>query len=112
MNLPGKVKYIFQLQIHFVPEDESTRETALDCMKPWDNSEFPYIDIEEIFIDQVLTKEESEALKFNPFLGSHKVDVIRTKSCSQSASMDHRRSIVYSICQHLRNKKQIGRAHV
>nr|XP_017225525.1 PREDICTED: uncharacterized protein y4iK-like [Daucus carota subsp. sativus] len=107
VNSPDRVKYILQLQMRAVPEDEITRETALDCTKPWDDDEFPYIEIGEIVIDQVLTKEESEALEFNPFLRCHEIDVIRAKSCSQSASMDHGRSIVYSICQHLRNKKPL-----
>lgn len=110
VNSPDRVRYILQLQIRPVPKDESTYETALDCTKPWDDTEFPYIEVGEIVIDQVLTKEESEELEFNPFLRCHEVDVIRAKSCSQSASMDHGRSVVYSICQHLRKKKPLPEA--
>lgn len=97
------VHYIFQLQIRPVPHDEATRDIALDCTKPWDEAEFPYIDIGEISIDQNLSREESQGLEFNPFLRCHEVDVIRASSCSESASIDHGRSLIYEICQHLRN---------
>ncbi|XP_047319723.1 uncharacterized protein LOC124923793 [Impatiens glandulifera] len=104
---PEKVRFILQLQIRDVPEEEKDREIALDCTKPWDESEFPYIEVGEITLDQTLTKEESDQLEFNPFLRCHELDIIRANSCNQSASMDHGRSLVYAICQHLRNRKPI-----
>lgn len=64
----------------------------------------------EITIDQVLTIEETEELEFNPYLRFNEVDVIHASSCNQSASMDHGRSVVYAICQHLRNKKPLPEA--
>ncbi|KAJ7980735.1 AMP-dependent synthetase/ligase [Quillaja saponaria] len=97
------VRYIFQLQVRPVPCDEEARDIALDCSRPWDENEFPYIDIGEIHIDQNLSKEESEGLEFNPYTRCHEVDIIRATSCSQSASIDHGRSLIYEICQHLRN---------
>ncbi|XP_050221914.1 uncharacterized protein LOC126672059 [Mercurialis annua] len=100
---PGGVHYIFQLQVRSVPDDEATREIALDCTKPWDETAFPYIDIGEITIDQNLTSEESERLEFNPYLRCPELDVITATSYSQSASIDHGRSLIYEICQHLRN---------
>ncbi|CAH1452660.1 unnamed protein product [Lactuca virosa] len=105
-----KVRYVLQFQFREVPNDENGREVALDCTKPWDEKEYPYVEIGEITIDKILTKEESEKLEFNPFLRCHEVDVIRATSCSQSASMDHGRSVVYSICQHLRNNKPLSEA--
>uniref|UniRef100_A0A2N9HH20 Carrier domain-containing protein n=1 Tax=Fagus sylvatica TaxID=28930 RepID=A0A2N9HH20_FAGSY len=110
MNSPDGLRYIFQLQVRPVPPDESTREIALDCTKPWDEADFPYIDIGEINIEQKLSKEESDGLEFNPFLRCHEVDVIRASSCFQSASMDHGRSLIYEICQHLRNGKPLPEA--
>ncbi|KDP20198.1 hypothetical protein JCGZ_07918 [Jatropha curcas] len=103
VSSPGGVRYIFQLQVRAVPTDEATRDIALDCTRPWDETEFPYIDVGEIIIDQNLTSEESERLEFNPYLRCSEVDVIRATSCSQSASIDHGRSLIYEICQHLRN---------
>lgn len=100
---PNGVRYIFQLQVMPVPQDEAARDIALDCTKPWDESQFPYIDVGEVIINENLTKEGSERLEFNPFLRCHEVDVIRATSSSQSASIDHGRSLVYEICQHLRN---------
>lgn len=35
------------------------------------------------------------------------VDVIRASSFNQSASLDHGRSVIYDICQHLRNRKPL-----
>ncbi|KAL7595771.1 hypothetical protein Lser_V15G29164 [Lactuca serriola] len=105
-----KVRYVLQFQFREVPNDENGREVALDCTKPWDEKEYPHMEIGEIVIDEMLTKEESEKLEFNPFLRCHEVDVIRATSCSQSASMDHGRSVVYSICQHLRNNKPLPEA--
>ncbi|XP_022754296.1 uncharacterized protein LOC111302760 [Durio zibethinus] len=106
----GGVRYIFQLQIRPVPQDEATRDTALDCTKPWDEIEFPYINVGEINIQQNLTMEEAEALKFNPFVRCHEVDVIRASTSSQSASIDHGRSLIYEICQRLRNKETLPEA--
>ncbi|XP_042015983.1 uncharacterized protein LOC121763959 [Salvia splendens] len=105
-----KVRYVLQLQIRPVPDDEVTREAALDCTKPWDETEFPHLDVGEVTIDQVLTKQESDDLEFNPFLKCPEVDVIRATSCNESASMDHGRSVVYAICQHLRKKKPLPEA--
>ncbi|KAF8009158.1 hypothetical protein BT93_J0213 [Corymbia citriodora subsp. variegata] len=100
---PNRVRYIFQLQVRPIPQDEAARDIALDCTRPWDESQFPYIDVGEVIIDENLTKEGSERLEFNPFLRCHEVDVIRATSSSQSASIDHGRSLIYEICQHLRN---------
>ncbi|XP_068311030.1 uncharacterized protein [Pyrus communis] len=102
VNAKG-VRYIFQLQVRPVPHDEAARDVALDCTKPWSESEFPYIDVGEVNINHNLSAEQSEQLDFNPFLRCHEVDVIRASSCSQSASIDHGRSLIYEICQHLRN---------
>lgn len=110
VNSPEGVRYVFQLQIRPVPHDEAGQEIALDCTKPWDEAEFPCLDIGEIEINQSLSKEESEALEFNPFLRCHEVDVISATSVSQSASIDHGRSLIYEICQHLRNGSPLPQA--
>ncbi|KAJ8759599.1 hypothetical protein K2173_008779 [Erythroxylum novogranatense] len=110
VNSPGGVRYIFQLQIRSVPNDETAREVALDCTKPWDETQFPYIDVGEIALHQNLTAEESESLEFNPYLRCHEIDVIRATSCSESASIDHGRSLIYEICQHLRNAEPLPEA--
>ncbi|KAL7084478.1 hypothetical protein ACP275_14G225100 [Erythranthe tilingii] len=110
VNSSDKVCYVLQLQIRPITDDEREREIALDCTRPWNETEFPHFDVGEITIERILTKEESEELEFNPFLRCHEVDVIRASSCSESASMDHGRSLVYSICQHLRNKKPLPQA--
>ncbi|GFY98970.1 hypothetical protein Acr_13g0003710 [Actinidia rufa] len=103
VNSPGGVHYIFQLQFRPIPQDEAAQDIALDCTKPWDDTEFPIIDVGEIVIDQNLTGEQSEELVFNPFLRCPEIDVIRATSASQSASIDHGRSLIYEICQRLRN---------
>ncbi|XP_019164082.1 PREDICTED: uncharacterized protein LOC109160260 isoform X2 [Ipomoea nil] len=107
---PGGVRYIFQLQFQSVPDDEATRDIALDCTRPWDETEFPYIDVGEITLCENLTREQTEELEFNPFLICHEIDVIRATSASQSASIDHGRSLVYEICQHLRNEEPLPEA--
>ncbi|KAK9941290.1 hypothetical protein M0R45_017901 [Rubus argutus] len=110
VNAQTGVRYIFQLQVRPVPQDETTRDISLDCTKPWNEAEFPYIDVGEININHNLSAEESEQLNFNPFVKSHEVDVIRASSCSQSASIDHGRSLIYEICQHLRNGEPLPEA--
>ncbi|CAI0450227.1 unnamed protein product [Linum tenue] len=110
VSSPGGVRYIFQLQVRPVPEDESERDDAIDCTKPWDTLEFPNIDVGEINLEQNLDSEESEALEFNPYIRCDGVDVIRATSSSQSASIDHGRSLIYEICQHLRNKEPLPEA--
>ncbi|MBA0745067.1 hypothetical protein Gogos_007658 [Gossypium gossypioides] len=106
----GGVRYIFQLQVRPVPSDEAARDVALDCTKPWDETEFPYIDVGEINLERNLTAEEAEALEFNPFRRCHVIDVIRASMSSQSASIDHGRSLIYEICQRLRNKEPLPEA--
>ncbi|PIA53414.1 hypothetical protein AQUCO_00900173v1 [Aquilegia coerulea] len=111
VSSPGGVSYIFQLQLRpAVSNNENERESVLDCTKPWDTVEFPFIDVGMITIDQKLTCEESEQLDFNPFLQCKEIDIIRATSCSESASIDHGRSLVYEICQHLRNGKPLPEA--
>ncbi|KAM0013817.1 putative AMP-dependent synthetase/ligase, phosphopantetheine binding ACP domain, AMP-binding protein [Helianthus debilis subsp. tardiflorus] len=107
VNSSEHVRYVLQFQFRRVPDDEAARETVLDCTKPWDKKEYPYVEVGELTIDKLLTDEESRNLEFNPYLKSREIDVIRATSCSQSASMDHGRSVVYSICQHLRNNKPL-----
>lgn len=100
---PEGVRYVFQLQLRDVPADSATRDIALDCTRPWDEAEFPYIEVGEISIGINLPAEETEKLEFNPFLRCQEVDVISATSCKQSASIDHGRSLVYEICQRVRN---------
>ncbi|KAL3519203.1 hypothetical protein ACH5RR_021792 [Cinchona calisaya] len=110
VNSPGGVRYIFQLQFRPVSSEEVSRDDALDCTKPWDETEYPYVDVGEIIIDENLSKEQSEELEFNPFLRCHEIDVIRASSASESASIDHGRSLIYEICQHLRNGEPLPEA--
>ncbi|MED6210728.1 hypothetical protein PIB30_066868 [Stylosanthes scabra] len=107
VSSPCGVHYVFQLQVRLVPNDESARDMALDCTRPWDENEFPYIDVGEINITENLSKEESDMIEFNPYLKSHELDVIPATSNSQSATMDHGRSLIYEICQHVRNKRPL-----
>ncbi|KAK3142310.1 hypothetical protein QOZ80_4BG0344910 [Eleusine coracana subsp. coracana] len=100
---PEGVRYVLQLQLRDVPTDSATRDIALDCTRPWDEAEFPYIEVGEISINHNLPTAETEKLEFNPFLRCQEVDVISATSCKQSASIDHGRSLVYEICQRLRN---------
>ncbi|PIN23551.1 Linolenate 9R-lipoxygenase [Handroanthus impetiginosus] len=110
VSSPDGVRYIFQLQFRPVPQDASTQDLVLDCTKPWDEFEFPFVDVGEVILNQNLTKEQSEELEFNPFLRCHEVDVIRATSASESASIDHGRSLIYEICQHLRNNEPLPEA--
>nr|TKW11527.1 hypothetical protein SEVIR_6G237600v2 [Setaria viridis] len=100
---PDGVRYVFQLQLRDVPADSAARDVALDCTRPWDEAEFPYIEVGEINLASNVPTEETEKLEFNPFLRCPEVDVIPATSCTQSASIDHGRSLVYEICQRLRN---------
>ena len=103
VSSPGGVRYVFQVQLRAVPEDEAARDIALDCTKPWNETEFPCIDVGEINITENLSREESDKLEFNPYIKSHELDVIPATSNTQSASIDHGRSLIYEICQHVRN---------
>lgn len=100
---PDGVRYVFQLQLRDVPADSAARDVALDCTRPWDEAEFPYIEVGEVSLVSNVPTEETEKLEFNPFLRCQEVDVIPATSCKQSASIDHGRSLVYEICQRLRN---------
>uniref|UniRef100_A0A7N0UGY7 Carrier domain-containing protein n=1 Tax=Kalanchoe fedtschenkoi TaxID=63787 RepID=A0A7N0UGY7_KALFE len=110
VSSPGGVRYVLQLQMQPIPDDKNIRDDSLDCTKPWDEAKYPFIDIGEITIDQQLTKDQSESLAFNPFLRCNEVDIIRASSSTESASLDHGRSLVYAICQHLRNQTPLPEA--
>ncbi|XP_047951804.1 linolenate 9R-lipoxygenase-like [Salvia hispanica] len=110
VSSPGGVRYVFQLQLRPVPEDAAAQDEVLDCTKPWDEMEFPLIDVGEVTINQNLTPKQSEELEFNPYLKCHEIDVIRATSASQSASIDHGRSLIYEICQRLRNNEPLPEA--
>ncbi|KAF9597218.1 hypothetical protein IFM89_016359 [Coptis chinensis] len=110
VNSLGGVRYVFQLQFRPVSQDETERESVLDCTKPWDSVQFPFVDVGMITIDHNLTCEETERLDFNPFLQCKEIDIVRATSCSQSASIDHGRSLIYEICQHLRNGQPLPEA--
>nr|XP_007150400.1 hypothetical protein PHAVU_005G150200g [Phaseolus vulgaris]ESW22394.1 hypothetical protein PHAVU_005G150200g [Phaseolus vulgaris] len=107
VSSPGGVRYVFQVQLRAVPEDEAARDIALDCSKPWNETEFPCIDVGEINITENLSREESDKLEFNPYIKSHELDVIPATSNTQSASIDHGRSLIYEICQHVRNGQRL-----
>ncbi|KAL5082599.1 hypothetical protein RYX36_011020 [Vicia faba] len=104
------VCYVFQIQLRPVPDNEQAREIALDCSKPWDENQFPFIDVGEININENLSMEESQKLEFNPYLKSNELDVISATSNTQSASIDHGRSLIYEICQHVRNRQPLQEA--
>ncbi|KAK4254880.1 hypothetical protein QN277_007957 [Acacia crassicarpa] len=110
VNSPGGVQYILQVQLQPIPDDEASRDIGLDCTKPWDENEFPYIDVGEISLNHILPDEESERLDFSPYLRSQELDVIHATSSSQSASIDHGRSLVYEISQKIRNKEPLPEA--
>lgn len=103
VSSPDGVEFVFQVQVRPVPADDAKKEEALDCTRPWDESKFPFTDIGNIKINRILSNKESEELEFNPFLRTQEVDIIRATSSNQSASIDHGRSLIYEICQHLRN---------
>ncbi|GAU21921.1 hypothetical protein TSUD_110610 [Trifolium subterraneum] len=104
------VSYVFQIQVRPVPDNEQGREIALDCTKPWDENQFPFIDVGEINLNENLSMEESQKLEFNPYLKSNELDAISATSSTQSASIDHGRSLIYEICQHVRNRQPIPEA--
>lgn len=52
----------------------------------------------------------SERLDFNPYRKSFELDVINATSSYQGASVDHGRSLIYEICQHLRNEEPLPQA--
>ncbi|XP_012570515.1 uncharacterized protein [Cicer arietinum] len=104
------VSYVFQMQLRPVPDEEHGREVALDCTKPWDENQFPFIDVGEININENLSMEDSQKLEFNPYLRSNELDVISATSNTQSASIDHGRSLIYEICQHVRNRQPLPEA--
>ncbi|AES67729.2 AMP-binding enzyme [Medicago truncatula] len=104
------VSYVFQIQVRPVPDDTQGREVALDCTKPWDENEFPFTDVGEINLNENIPMEDSQKLEFNPYLKSNELDTITATSSTQSASIDHGRSLIYEICQHVRNRQPLPEA--
>ncbi|KAJ7947519.1 AMP-dependent synthetase/ligase [Quillaja saponaria] len=63
--------------------------------------------LERFILTKTSLRKKAEGQEFNPYIRCHEVDVIRATSCSQSSSIDHGRSLIYEICQHLRNGEPI-----
>ncbi|KAL4198207.1 hypothetical protein AMTRI_Chr03g44740 [Amborella trichopoda] len=103
----GGVRYILQAQVQVVPTNRMERERVLDCTRPWDPEEHPYVDLGIIILDEALGAQEAEQIEFNPYLRRPDLDVVPARSCTESASIDHGRSLVYEICQRLRNAEPL-----
>ncbi|CAM6101924.1 unnamed protein product [Calypogeia fissa] len=95
-------KYILQLQRHRIPESKEEVNDLLDPTAAWDEKKCPFIDIAELTLDTVIPEEVAEKMTFNSRNGAPSVALVAAKSATDSASIDHCRSVVYDIASTIR----------
>lgn len=91
------VNYLLQLQLQTVSEDLEKNEVAKDCTIPWSETLCPFLDVARISLTSILPDAQAESLEFNPYHAPPSLHLILAKTDSETASVNHLRSIVYQI---------------
>lgn len=82
-------------------------DDALDCTKPWDEARWPWTDVGEVRLRELLDEAVAEKVRFNPANGPASLDMVPATSATQCASVDHGRSVAYDVAQYLRTGKRV-----
>lgn len=98
----GGVKYLLQLQLQPVTGDPARDEAAKDCTLVWDETQYPYRDVAELHLDSIVPAEVAEPLEFNPYNAPGELALILAQRITETASINHLRSIVYQISADMR----------
>jgi len=96
------VNYLLQLQLQPVTTDIGQNESAKDCTIPWDETQYPLIDVAHLSLTSILPDEWAEPLEFNPYHAPSNLGLILARTASETASVNHLRSIVYQISADMR----------
>ncbi len=86
------VNYILQAQIRPAGDD-----SALDCTRPWPETDFPWRDVASLHLVELVNNERVERLCFNPFHAPPELALPLARSASEMASLAHARSVVYEV---------------
>lgn len=98
----GGVNYTLQLQLQPVTADPTQTEVAKDCTIPWDEIQYPFLDIAQLSLTSILPAEWAEPLEFNPYHAPAELGLILARTASETASVNHLRSVVYQISADMR----------
>lgn len=96
------VNYLLQLQLQPVTTDLDQNEAAKDCTIPWDETQYPLLDVAHLSLTSILPDEWAEPLEFNPYHAPTELGLILARTASEMASVNHLRSIVYQISADMR----------
>ena len=92
----------YQLQLQPVTDDPVQQEAAKDCTTPWDESQYPFHDVANLRLTRILPGEWAEPLEFNPYHAPPELALILARTATETASVNHLRSVVYQISADMR----------
>ncbi|MEL6581286.1 MAG: lipoxygenase family protein [Cyanobacteria bacterium J06621_12] len=98
----GKVKYILQFQLREVTELETENEIAKDCTIAWDEKQYPFHDVAQLSLKSIVPDAIAERLEFNAYHAPQDLSLILAHSITETASINHLRSVVYQISADMR----------
>lgn len=104
--LNSEACYIFQIQLRPLSDIHSNNEAALDCTRIWPETEFPWKDIGEIQLNEIISNEKIENLGFNPARTPHEIAFIMANTPDESASLNHVRALVYGAVSNQRGSTE------
>lgn len=107
----GGVKYILQFQLRQVTESETENETAKDCTIAWDEKKYPFHDVAQLSLNSIMPDPIAEQLEFNAYHAPQDLGLILAHSITETASINHLRSVVYKISANMR-KYQVPSAEL
>jgi linolenate 9R-lipoxygenase len=96
------VKYVLQIQLQPVSDDQAINELAKDCTEAWDESKFPFQDVGQLTLNSIMPDEVAEQLELNAYHAPKDLALILAHSIHETASINHVRSIVYEISANMR----------
>ena len=107
----GGVQYRLQIQLRDISDSEAENEIAKDCTLAWDEETYPFHDVAHISLNSIVPDFLAEQLEFNTYHAPDDLKLILAHSITETASINHLRSVVYQISANMR-KYQIPSAQL
>lgn len=98
----GGVNYLLQIQLREVSDSTEANELAKDCTVPWEENQYPFHDVASLSLTSIVPDERAEVLEFNAYHAPEDLSLLLAHSITETASINHLRSIVYQISANMR----------
>lgn len=108
VNSPSGVVYLMQVQLRRASSTNTKRNNKkMDCTIPWDESKHPLRDVALIHLDEIVPTEKVEPLSFSPFNAPPELGLVLAEKATDTASINHLRSVVYEFSAKTRNNEPL-----